>query len=56
MTVKEQKYCYDILLACERIESFLVGLHSFSDYESDFKTQSAIERQLINIGEAVNKL
>lgn len=48
------KYLSDILRSIDLIESFLTGIDSFEKYQSDFKTQSAIERQLGIIGEAVN--
>lgn len=56
MTEKELKYLYDILRAIELIEEFTSAINSYDDYVSDLKTQSAVERQLGIIGEAVNKL
>jgi len=56
MTEKAAKYLSDIQSAICLIESFLDGFDSFSKYQSDLKTQSAIERQLGIIGEATNKL
>ncbi|NOX86254.1 MAG: DUF86 domain-containing protein [Chlorobi bacterium] len=55
MTDERKKYLSDILSAIELIEGFMVGINSFSEYIQDFKTQSAVERQLGIIGEAVNK-
>ncbi len=55
MTEKGRKYLSDILRSIELIESFVVDLHSFDEYQKDYKTQSAVERQLGIIGEAVNK-
>lgn len=52
---KEKKYLFDILQSILLIEDFLVGVDSFEQYTQDKKTQSAIERQLSIIGEAVNK-
>lgn len=49
------KYLSDILRAIELIELFVSDTSSFEDYQSDTKTQSAVERQLGIIGEAVNK-
>jgi len=53
---KNNKYLYDILMAIERIELFSKDVSDFNAYEKDLKTQSAIERQLGIIGEALNKL
>jgi len=55
MTEKGLKYLADILHAIDLIEEFTVSLSSYSDYDKDIKTQSAVERQLGIIGEAVNK-
>lgn len=42
-------------MAISLIEEFTKGITDFSTYESDLKTQSAVERQLAIIGEALNK-
>lgn len=55
MTEKGLKYLDDILRAIELIGDFTTGISSFSEYQKDLKTQSAVERQLGIIGEAVNK-
>jgi uncharacterized protein with HEPN domain len=55
MTEQDKKYLSDILQAIELIESFTSGIKDFENYLSDLKTQSAVERQLGIIGEAVNK-
>jgi uncharacterized protein with HEPN domain len=55
MTEKGLKYLADILRAIELIEEFTLSITLYSDYEKDLKTQSAVERQLGIIGEAVNK-
>lgn len=55
MTEKGLKYLYDTLKAIELIEEFTSSVNSYNDYVSDMKTQSAVERQLGIIGEAVNK-
>ena len=55
MTEKGQKYLSDIFQAIVLIEDFTKSISSYSDYVSDLKTQSAVERQLGIIGEAVNK-
>jgi uncharacterized protein with HEPN domain len=41
-------------LAIELIEEFIADVSDFSAYENDRKTQSAVERQLAIIGEALN--
>jgi len=45
----------DIIRAIELIEQFSASTINFQEYLLDLKTQSAIERQLSIIGEAVNK-
>jgi uncharacterized protein with HEPN domain len=50
-----KKYLSDILHAIELIESFTSDIKDFDNYISDLKTQSAVERQLGIIGEAINK-
>ncbi|MGB5941684.1 MAG: HepT-like ribonuclease domain-containing protein [Leeuwenhoekiella sp.] len=54
--MKAIKYLYDIMAATEAIEDFMVDIKNFKDYALDEKTQSAVERKLIIIGEAINKL
>ena len=56
MTEQSSKYLTDILMAIELIEDFTKDINSFTDYERDRKTQSAVERQLAIIGEALNQL
>ena len=55
MTEKSQKYLSDIIHSIELIEEFTKSIKTFSQYENDLKTQSAVERHLGIIGEAVNK-
>ncbi len=55
MTDKAIKYLYDIQYVISLIDSFSEEIENFFVYQSDLKTQSAIERQLGIIGEAVNK-
>jgi uncharacterized protein with HEPN domain len=55
MTDQGRKYLSDILQAIELIESFIADAITFDDYLADLKTQSAVERQLGIIGEAVSK-
>jgi uncharacterized protein with HEPN domain len=56
MTEKELKYLSDILQAIDLIFDFTKSISSYSDYVNDLKTQSAVERQLGIIGEALNKI
>lgn len=55
MTEKGLKYLADITRAIELIEDFTKTVSGYSEYLKDLKTQSAVERQLGIIGEAVNK-
>jgi uncharacterized protein with HEPN domain len=55
MTEKGLKYLYDIVYAIDLIDEFIAPISSYEQYDSDLKTQSAVERQLGIIGEAVNK-
>jgi len=55
MTDQGNKYLADILQAISLIESFTSESSDYDEYISDLKTQSAVERQLGIIGEAVNK-
>jgi uncharacterized protein with HEPN domain len=43
-------------MAIDLIEKFTVDITNFKIYQNDLKTQSAVERQLGIIGEALNKL
>jgi len=54
MTEKSLKYLNDILLAIKLIEDFTKEITDFNLYNQDLKTQSAVERQLAIIGEALN--
>lgn len=55
MTDQGKKYLSDILRSIELIEEFLSPISDYNQYTADLKTQSAVERQLGIIGEAVNK-
>ena len=55
MTEQGLKYLSDIKQAIDLIEDFTKSIANFNDYTNDLKTQSAVERQLGIIGEAVNK-
>lgn len=56
MTEKSKKYVSDILMAITLIREFTIEITDFNTYDKDRKTQSAVERQLVIIGEALNKL
>lgn len=55
MTDQAKKYLSDIRKSIERIDAFMVGFDTFEKYQTDLKTQSAVERQLGIIGEAAIK-
>jgi len=54
MTERSKKYLSDIVFAIGLIEDFTAETPDYSTFVSDKKTKSAVERQLIIIGEAVN--
>ena len=56
MMEKSKKYLSDIRMAIDLIQDFVADTPDFDLYQSDLKTQSAVERQLAIIGEALNKL
>jgi len=56
MTEEGKKYLSDILHAIDLVEDFTKEIDNFKSYENDLKSQSATERQLAIIGEALNKL
>jgi len=55
MTDQGKKFLSDIIQAINLIESFTSDITDYDNYIADLKTQSAVERQLGIIGEAVNK-
>jgi len=55
MTDQGKKYLTDIIHSIDLIESFTSAISGYDDYFTDLKTQSAVERQLGIIGEAINK-
>lgn len=55
MTERGLKYLSDILYSINLISDFIKPVSNFQDYIEDLKTQSAVERQLGIIGEAVSK-
>lgn len=56
MKLEVEKFLMDISLSINLIEEFISDIDTFGDYEEDIKTQSAVERHLAIIGEALNKL
>lgn len=52
---KGKKYLSDIVRAIDLIEDFIKDIDTFNTYEADLKSQSAVERQLAIVGEALNK-
>ncbi len=55
MTEKAKKYLFDIEIAIDLIQGFISDIKDYNEYDLDLKNQSAIERQLGIIGEAVNQ-
>lgn len=51
-----KKLLFDLKFSIERIETFLKNIPSFTEYDENELIQDAVERNLITIGEAVNKL
>ena len=56
MTEKTKKYLSDILKAIDFAEDFTKDIETFEQHAVDYKTQSAVERQLAIVGEAVNNI
>ncbi|PZO33602.1 MAG: hypothetical protein DCF21_18930 [Leptolyngbya sp.] len=54
MEIEIQKYLYDVQQACELISEFIAG-QSFESYRTNPLLSSAVERQFITIGEALNQ-
>lgn len=54
MRPESKKYLYDILQACETLGHFIEGKR-FADYDSDLLLRSAVERQLMIVGEAMSQ-
>ena len=56
MTETERKFWSDILIALDAIAIHLKNIDSFEKYAASLTVKDAVERRLIIIGEAVNKL
>ena len=54
MDIEVQRYLYDIQSAGELIQTF-VAAQTFSSYRTNAMLRSAVERQFITIGEALNQ-
>jgi len=54
MRPESRKYLHDILGACETLAQFVEGKR-FADYDSDLLLRSAVERQLMIVGEALSQ-
>ena len=48
-------YLWDVVQGCRAIQDFLAGA-TYDRYQVDLMLKSAVERQLINIGEALAQL
>jgi uncharacterized protein with HEPN domain len=47
---------FDVLTACEEVESFFSGEKIFADFQADILRQRAVERNVEIMGEAINQL
>jgi len=52
----KRKYWSDILIAMDAIDIHLQGITTYEQYAGSITVKDAVERRLIIIGEAVNKL
>ncbi len=50
-----QALLFDIVEGCRLIEEFVAGI-DFDEYSRSVMIRSAVERQFINIGEALNRI
>ena len=55
MQPESLKYLFDMQRACRLMLSFVAG-KTFEDYVGDALLRSGIERQMIIVGEALNRL
>jgi uncharacterized protein with HEPN domain len=56
MDNSSKKLLKDVLTCIESIESYLGSSKRFDEYDANFLIQDAVERNLITIGEATNRL
>ena len=56
MNLEIQKWLYDILISIQSVNDFVGEVRMFEVYESDKKLRRAIEREIMIIGEAVNRI
>jgi uncharacterized protein with HEPN domain len=54
MQLEVRKYLYDVANACEAIRQFTMD-KTLRDYQNNLLLRSAVERQLMIIGEALNQ-
>lgn len=54
MDIEVKAALYDIQQACQFVVDFIAN-SEFADYQADVMLKSAVERQFITIGEALNK-
>lgn len=55
MKREPRAFVWDIVQACNAVQQFLCGL-AFSEYLGNLQLKSAVERQLITLGEALTRL
>jgi len=56
MNLEVQKWLYDILESIQSINDFVGDNRVFENYESDKKTRRSVEREIMIIGEAINRI
>jgi len=56
MNLEVQKWLYDIFISIQSVNEFIGDVRMFEAYESDKKTRRSVEREIMIIGEAVNRI
>jgi len=56
MNLEVQKWLYDILVSIQSVNEFIGEVRIFENYEADKKTRRSVEREIMIIGEAVNRI
>ena len=56
MNLEIQKWLYDILVSIHSINEYVGDVRIFEVYDSDKKLRRAVEREIMIIGEAVNRI